>query len=1170
MWIKDVEFPDELIEAHQDGRLVLFVGAGASMDPPSDLPSFKALAEAVARDAAVEFTGDDATPLDGFLGDLDDDDVNVHERVRAHVDKAGSIPNRMHHALARLAANGPRVRVVTTNYDSHLSTALQEENVDFDEYLGPALPLGDDFEGVVYLHGNLAQEARRLVVTDRDFGHAYLREAWAGQFLDRMFSSDMTVLFVGYSHSDVVMSYLARALGPDSSRYALADASDPRRWRSLGINHVKYQTREGSHLAAAEAMEGWADQAGMGLLDHRHRLEELLSSTPSQVPEDVSYLESTIKDPQRVRLFTEISRGAEWLGWAATQPNFQQLFDPGADITDAGRVLARWFADHFVADPELSEAALELVHATNGQLGAEAWHAVLRVIHHADNGVLSRRAAWAAILLQNIPAHGQDLLEYCIRDFEWPADRSVMLLLLDHFLSPVLVPRRFSLMAGAKFEVALTGSGDALREIWANRFLPHLSEAVHEVMSIVDRHLRRAYLLQDSAQSTNDTWDWISGIRSAVGDHPANLYGDPFEILIEVARDCLVFLQRHDSTTAQAFSQVWARSGRALLQRLALHAWTVATADERRGRLGWVTNQGWVYTYELRQEIYQFVRSALPSASPAERQALIEAAVKGPQDVEEPKSRDHQRFQFLTWILDVVPDELGVREAVEELSQQYPRWTPVDEGGPATGIEEIESVPSPLKLEALHERIVTDPAGIVRELMIYDQDSTFEEQDRWEAVLNTLTATVKDYPQDGTKIFPFAKTQPQLLKAVAMGWALGESFDQVLIEDIVRLLEAVDLDPLMQPIAMFLAKSGARTGLPPWHTIDGVAALARKLWEVLPREQPQQVNDWSSWAINDPAGCLTQFWIRYTAGLWQETEQGWEGLPLEVAKEFSLLLRDPDDIRTKAAEVILASELHFFLEADRTWTLEHLLPSFDCGDPSRVQRAWAGHLLVGRRLSTSVLEAGLLEHYANAGPLLPSLPERHRQVMLSRMASIAVSAPFPPEQWLKKFVSQAEEEYRVSLADQITIRLRKMSPEEVEKQWRRWIHGYWQNRVYGIPRTLTEAEASALTEWAVYLTESLEEGVGLACQHPAGFHGHRSALRDIEGRITENNAALYLRLIIHLLSNTPTDPMWPLWGLNNLVGALKFHATPEQLHTLSEEGIRLGLSGANRDCPTIE
>ena len=35
MWIRDVDVPQELVEAHRAGKLVLFVGAGASLDSPS-------------------------------------------------------------------------------------------------------------------------------------------------------------------------------------------------------------------------------------------------------------------------------------------------------------------------------------------------------------------------------------------------------------------------------------------------------------------------------------------------------------------------------------------------------------------------------------------------------------------------------------------------------------------------------------------------------------------------------------------------------------------------------------------------------------------------------------------------------------------------------------------------------------------------------------------------------------------------------------------------------------------------------------------------------------------------------------------------------------------------------------------------------------------------------
>ncbi len=68
---------------------------------------------------------------------------------------------------------------------------------------------------MVYLHGRLDQEHHRLIVTDEDFGKAYLTDAWAARFLDRMFGEYPVLFFVGYSHNDTIMKYLARGLGGD-------------------------------------------------------------------------------------------------------------------------------------------------------------------------------------------------------------------------------------------------------------------------------------------------------------------------------------------------------------------------------------------------------------------------------------------------------------------------------------------------------------------------------------------------------------------------------------------------------------------------------------------------------------------------------------------------------------------------------------------------------------------------------------------------------------------------------------------------------------------------------------------------------------------------------------------------------------------------------------------
>ena len=58
MWIREVDFPAALIDAHRAGELVIFVGAGASRDAPSNLPDFRRLTSDIAAEAQAPVTED--------------------------------------------------------------------------------------------------------------------------------------------------------------------------------------------------------------------------------------------------------------------------------------------------------------------------------------------------------------------------------------------------------------------------------------------------------------------------------------------------------------------------------------------------------------------------------------------------------------------------------------------------------------------------------------------------------------------------------------------------------------------------------------------------------------------------------------------------------------------------------------------------------------------------------------------------------------------------------------------------------------------------------------------------------------------------------------------------------------------------------------------------------
>jgi len=142
MWIREVDFPEAVIEAQRTGTLVLFIGAGASRDAPSDLPDFKMLAAEIAADSNVEVSDRELDQPDLLLGRLADVGVDVWLRVKSRIGVESSVPNRLHGAIADLSVAGPAARIVTTNYDLHLSTELRTREVGSTSTLARRCPWG--------------------------------------------------------------------------------------------------------------------------------------------------------------------------------------------------------------------------------------------------------------------------------------------------------------------------------------------------------------------------------------------------------------------------------------------------------------------------------------------------------------------------------------------------------------------------------------------------------------------------------------------------------------------------------------------------------------------------------------------------------------------------------------------------------------------------------------------------------------------------------------------------------------------------------------------------------------------------------------------------------------------------------------------------------------------
>lgn len=176
-----VDFPKPLLEALRDNKLVVFAGAGVSMGEPACLPDFCTLTNIIAEH--TNKTLGDTETLEEFLGRLHKDGTNVYEIASRELSRDGLESTPLHRELLRLYQTDQLVLIVTTNFDLLFEQAAEEI---FDENLpvfcAPALPLGSNFNGLIHVHGSV-RRSREMVLTDSDFGRAYLSEGWPRRFL---------------------------------------------------------------------------------------------------------------------------------------------------------------------------------------------------------------------------------------------------------------------------------------------------------------------------------------------------------------------------------------------------------------------------------------------------------------------------------------------------------------------------------------------------------------------------------------------------------------------------------------------------------------------------------------------------------------------------------------------------------------------------------------------------------------------------------------------------------------------------------------------------------------------------------------------------------------------------------------------------------------------------
>ena len=1002
------DIPAALMNGLDSGTVVLFCGAGVSMGPGSGLPGFADLVDHV-------YAANHMVPDEMEQEALDDEGRGSHrwrpsfdralgllERagrlgaqalrrtVIARLSKPSSGPLGTHEALIALSRNERGVRLITTNFDRRFVEAgLEEHLVD----AAPKLPVPKPhrWSSLVHLHGRIVAEddGSNLVLTAADFGRAYLTEGWAARFVTELFR-EFTVVFVGYSVSDPVMSYIVDALAAERAKgarfttaYAFVDHdgsdADMQRtrdgWRARNVEPILYDKRDDHGLLHATLAEWARIRSDPFQARSRIAVNELSKLPAGPGDPAVERVAWALEDPVAAQAladappvtneddFMKVERwldvltekgllecgadgGASGKGEPVSTParlvdNGFRSRDPQA-LDPPRRHLARWIARHLHV-PQVVGWVLR----NGGCLHPGLRQQVQARLAEPGSGIPSRlRTLWTVMshhdpddpwrLVWNLK-HSQAADSDCERrQLEDDVVRSIAPRLV---VRPGPAPQRAFQQYFDKDPAPIP----AMEACGHLKLIASDEDSRHRALELLDdsvvlrrhawtltEHLEHALALTQDDDDTPPNSSWY---RPSIAAHDQNSSRDDWTLLVDLARDGYFALAETDRASADILLRRWGSSSKPLFKRLALHALAEnAKSDIHLAkRLLVAGRKPGVWEVDLRREVLRFFRLAGARLPRSLRVEVVRAIHAGPKTRLVKASADF--------------DALIQREKALRLHKLMVSGARLDKASRALAEEagpiDDDSTEERTEFLSWHgkARWVAQEEFAPKRLLEGSLPDAVAALEAEEIGFDEFRGLVLVRPVKAVRVLRQVANRGGWPPKYWQGflWSLADLRDRR--TSLSRLREHVVLVLSHAPGALFAGLGSAAGGLvrelAEQYGLDReqtLKALWTKAWSGVGGSPSEtgDTHDPLTDALNTSAGKLAE------AALIRLSKHGAKvggGIPAAVRVYFDTIGTDPDG---RLGRVMLATRLHYLFSLDPDWVEEHLIRRLD---PCRSEEA---------------------------------------------------------------------------------------------------------------------------------------------------------------------------------------------------------------------------------------
>ena len=1067
MYLNNINFPNQILDAVQENKLVVFAGAGASVDKPTSLPNFVDLAKEIAEDTGKTIVKGE--PCEVFLGAIKAGGVDVNGIAARILSDSCLKHNALHEAIIDLFSSPENVKIVTTNYDQMFEQVLKERSIAVPVYNSPALPLGNDFSGIIHIHGNVS-DPKYMVVTDEDFGKAYLTEGYASRFLVRLFES-YTVLFIGYSYNDTILRYLTRAMSRKHSanRYILTDDTKSD-WYSLGVSAIYFP--KGSYKVLRNGIIKLGIYAKKALWDWKNQFLEFTDAPPKDFTFETQ-VDYCLENENRSRTLASCIHGAGWLELLDRKDVFACCFSDSKPINDNDVLWANWLCDGFVGSDDHSFINLFAKHGnrlSNYFSGIVLRKIICEESHLSDECLRTYimlfdrwlTDPWLISRFIEI-AHGRQFYHLCLHLFEKLFVFSIKLeksVWIDgEFLEP---------------KCTMTGDYHIVNLAWFLINKETTERYAMELLSFVQKTIEdvhHQYAEMGLASDDKEPWSMSMLI---IEDREKEYRKEPCHVLTQVFLQAVQALGNCEEV--RLYLKKCLSSESILFRKISLRAIRENGYFNNDEKIAVICEKSLTWHVESMEQVFLLAKEAFPKASSKMQNQFLDIIEKGPSNYREARDKQYAIYNWCVWLQKTSPGNKRIESIINAILSKYdfaPREHPELSFVISESVWETDKSPitSQEMMEMATEKLIL--------LLLNYKEDTLEGPTRL-GLLNTFSECVKNNPQWAIRVTDCLVKQridnAEIWSHLFQGIVGTKISIKESISWCVYLNKATEIMPDTKDAAYFLWKvlqSEDMREVFKAHEQE-LFDFSVKLWNRRDTAKPSKMRLIDK-TLNTTTGIVLMCWIymvSYSDNI---------GIPEVYITRFE------EALQTKSWEreivvCILAGYINFLCYRDRAWSIARFEPMLTGKNKRIYTSAWEGVAYFSGRISKDTADI-MAPIYLKAVKKINWLESDARTRFIEMYLTLLIFVVEKPTlKYIPELFKSASEEIRNQFIMAIDYRLRKMDFETKLSWWNRWLKRFLENRKNNKPVELTESECSMMFMLLPNLGFVFEDAVQILCK----------------------------------------------------------------------------------------